>query len=136
MSGRDDRGRRSSFRQRTRSPVAGPAAGAPASETVDVETLAFPRARGERRPDEPGAVYVGVSESAITVLIIMGGVARDPARFFMGSRPLGACEMLGGLVEMRELPGMPPMLRGSATAGFRPTLTRSEPSGGGSSGAE
>jgi hypothetical protein len=66
-------------------------------------------APGDRPPDAPGAVVVGVANNNVTVFIIMLGGNHWP-RYFMGSRRLATRNLLDGMVEMVEVPDMTYMI--------------------------
>jgi hypothetical protein len=87
----------------------------------------------DRRPDEPGGVFVGVANNHVTVLIIMWGGNHWP-RFFMGSRRLEGGDLLSGIVEMVEMPEATRFLA-SGVRGSRAPSTGTEPDGRVSAGA-
>ena len=110
MAGRGRGERRSSSLPRSRSPSRSRQLPTAASLSRLAAALAsrvpggvLPRA-GERPPDEPSAVYVGVNDAAISLSFIVRGARGQAPRFFTGSRPWVRGDMMSEMMRLQELP--------------------------------
>ena len=63
----------------------------------------LPRA-GDRPPDEPSAVYVGVSGVEVSIFIVARGARGQRPRFFFGGRPWVRGDMMTEMIRLQELP--------------------------------